>query len=136
VKTQFCNICHQYSFFPSPFVWSRSVIGTWVQSFSSVFSSFPFIFLSVQFSSIYQFSSVQSHLRVEFLYKTDGGYPRDAGVFFHSPWQTLGVPSVLTPIGQLYQSLFLSPIGARTLKIKALFLFAGKNSHDLFFQFL
>ena len=30
-------------------------------------------------------------LRVEFLLKTDSGYPRDAGVFFHSRWQTLGV---------------------------------------------
>jgi len=30
-------------------------------------------------------------LRVKFLLKTDGGYPRDAGVFFHSRWQTLGV---------------------------------------------
>jgi len=43
-------------------------------------------------------------LRVEFLLKTDGGYPRDAGVFSHSRWQTLGVPSALTPIGQLHQS--------------------------------
>jgi len=43
-------------------------------------------------------------LRVEFLLKTDGGYPRDAGVFFYSRWQTLGVPSALTPIGQLHQS--------------------------------
>ena len=31
-------------------------------------------------------------LRVEFSLKTDGGYPREAGVFFHSQWQTLGVP--------------------------------------------
>ena len=29
-------------------------------------------------------------LRVEFLLKTDSGYPRDAGVFFHSRWQTPG----------------------------------------------
>ena len=36
--------------------------------------------------------------------KTDGGYPKDAGVFFHPRWQTLGVPSALTPIGQLHQS--------------------------------
>jgi len=48
----------------------------------------------------------QNCLRVEFLFKTDSGYPRDAGVFFHSRWQTwtLGVPSALTPIGQLHQS--------------------------------
>ena len=32
--------------------------------------------------------------------KTDSGYPRDAGVFFHSRWQTLGFPFALTPIGQ------------------------------------
>jgi len=38
------------------------------------------------------------HLRVKFLLKTDGGYPKDAGVFFRSPWQTLGVLSALTPI--------------------------------------
>ena len=43
-------------------------------------------------------------LRVEFLSKTDNGYPRDAGIFFHSRWQTLGVPFALTPIGQLHQS--------------------------------
>jgi len=41
-------------------------------------------------------------LRVEFLLKTDSGYPRDAGVFFHARWQTLGVPSALTAIGQLH----------------------------------
>jgi len=43
-------------------------------------------------------------LRVEFLLKTDSGYPRDAGVLFHPRWQTLGVPFALTPIGQLRQS--------------------------------
>ena len=46
----------------------------------------------------------KSGLKIEFLLKTDGGYPRDAGIFFHSRWQTLGVPSALTPIGQLHQS--------------------------------
>jgi len=51
------------------------------------------------------FNSRSPHpLGVEFLLKTDGGYPRDAGIFFHSRWQTLGVPSALTPIGQLDQS--------------------------------
>jgi len=43
-------------------------------------------------------------LRVEFLLKTDDGYPRDASVFVHSRWQTLGVPSALIPISQLHQS--------------------------------
>jgi len=38
------------------------------------------------------------HLRVKFLLKTDGGYPRDAGFFFHPQWQILGVLSALTPI--------------------------------------
>ena len=40
--------------------------------------------------------------------KTDNGYPRYAGVFSHARWQfwqTLGVSSTLTPIGQLHQSL-------------------------------
>ena len=32
---------------------------------------------------------------MEFLLKTDGGYPKDAGVFFQSRWQTLGVCFVL-----------------------------------------
>jgi len=49
-------------------------------------------------------SSTSDPLRVEFLLKTDSGYPRDAGIFFHSRWQTLGVPSALTLIGQLHQS--------------------------------
>ena len=42
--------------------------------------------------------------RVKFLLKTDSGYPKDAGVFFHSRWKTLGVPFALIPIGQLHQS--------------------------------
>jgi len=37
--------------------------------------------------------------------KTDSGYPRDLGIFFHLRWQTLGVPFALTTIGQVYQSL-------------------------------
>jgi len=41
-------------------------------------------------------------LRVEFLLKTDSGYPRDAGVFFYSRWQTLGVPFALTSICHLH----------------------------------
>ena len=41
-------------------------------------------------------------LRVEFLLKTDSGYPKDTGV--DKPWQTLGIPSTITPIGQLHQS--------------------------------
>jgi len=43
-------------------------------------------------------------LRVEFLLKTDSGYPRMRKLF-DSPWQTMNIPSALTPIGQLHQSL-------------------------------
>jgi len=32
------------------------------------------------------------------------GIPGMRAFFFHSRWQTLGVPSVLTRIGQLHQS--------------------------------
>jgi len=41
-----------------------------------------------------------SSLRVEFLLKTDSGYPRDAEVTSF----TLSIPFALTPIGQLHQS--------------------------------
>ena len=41
-------------------------------------------------------------LRVEFLLKTDSGYPKDTGV--NKPWQPLRIPSAITPIGQLHQS--------------------------------
>ena len=41
-------------------------------------------------------------MRVEFLLKTDSGYPKDTGV--KKPWQPLGIPSAITPIGQLHQS--------------------------------
>jgi len=34
--------------------------------------------------------------------KTDGGYPKDTGV--NKPWQPLGIPFSVTPIGQLHQS--------------------------------
>ena len=40
-------------------------------------------------------------LRVDFLLKTDSGYPKDTGV--NKPWQPLGIPSAITPIGQLHQ---------------------------------
>ena len=36
--------------------------------------------------------------------KTESGYLRDAEVL-DSPWQTVSIPSALTPIGQLHQSL-------------------------------
>jgi len=36
------------------------------------------------------------------LLKTDSGYPKDTGV--NKPWQPLGIPSAITPIGQLHQS--------------------------------
>jgi len=42
-------------------------------------------------------------LRVEFLLKINSGYP-GMWKLLYSPWQTLGVPSALTPIGQLHQS--------------------------------
>ena len=41
-------------------------------------------------------------LRVDFLLKTDSGYPKDTGV--NKPWQPLRIPSAITPIGQLHQS--------------------------------
>ena len=41
-------------------------------------------------------------LRVEFLLKTDTGYPKDTGL--NKPWQPLGILSAITPIGQLHQS--------------------------------
>jgi len=41
-------------------------------------------------------------LRVEFLLKTDSGYPKDTGV--NKPWQPLGIPFAITPISQLHQS--------------------------------
>jgi hypothetical protein len=41
-------------------------------------------------------------LRVEFLLKTDSGYPKDTGV--NKPWQPLRIPFAITPIGQLHQS--------------------------------
>ena len=41
-------------------------------------------------------------MRVEFLFKTDSGYPKDTGL--DKPWQLLGIPFAITPIGQLYQS--------------------------------
>jgi len=40
-------------------------------------------------------------LRVEFLLKTDSGYPKDTGV--NKPWQPLGIPFAITSIGQLHQ---------------------------------
>jgi len=42
-------------------------------------------------------------VRVEFLLKTDSGYPKDTGV--NKPWQPLGIPFAITPISQLHQSL-------------------------------
>jgi hypothetical protein len=43
-----------------------------------------------------EFSFILS-LRVEFLLKTDSGYPKYAGV--GTPWSTLGIPSAITPLG-------------------------------------
>jgi len=45
---------------------------------------------------------VPKPLRVEFLLKTDSGYPKDTGVI--KPWQPLGIPFAITPISQLHQS--------------------------------
>ena len=42
------------------------------------------------------------YLRVEFLLETDSGYPKDTGV--NKPWQPLGIPFAIAPIGQLHQS--------------------------------
>jgi len=52
-------------------------------------------------------------LRGEFLLKTDSGYPKDAVV--NKPWQPLGIPFAITPIGQLHQSP-PSPIPRRPRK--------------------
>ena len=41
-------------------------------------------------------------VRVEFLLKTDSGYPKDTGV--NKPWPPLGISFAITPIGQLHQS--------------------------------
>ena len=41
-------------------------------------------------------------LRVEFLLKTDSGYSKEMGV--NTPWQTLGIPFAITPLGHLHQS--------------------------------
>jgi len=41
-------------------------------------------------------------LRVEFLLKTDSGYPKDTGV--NKPWQPLRIPFTIIPICQLHQS--------------------------------
>ena len=45
---------------------------------------------------------VYVYLRVEFLLKTDSGYPKDTGV--NKPWQPLRIPFAITPIGQLNKS--------------------------------
>ena len=43
-----------------------------------------------------EFSFILS-LRVEFLLKTDSGYPKYAGV--GTAWSTLGITSAITPLG-------------------------------------
>jgi len=50
-------------------------------------------------------------LRVEFLLKTDSGYLRDTGVFFHSRWQPLRVPFALTPSGLKVEFLLKTDSG-------------------------
>jgi len=51
----------------------------------------------------------QDRLRIEFLLKTDSGYPEDMGV--NKPWQPLGIPFDVTHIGHstffLYKSFFI-----------------------------
>ena len=42
-------------------------------------------------------------LNVEFLLKIDSGFPKDTGIPLLQ-WQPLGIPSAVTPIGQLHQS--------------------------------
>ena len=41
--------------------------------------------------AVYQKTVPICKLRVEFLLKTDSGYPKDTGV--NKPWQPLGIPS-------------------------------------------
>jgi len=76
---------------------------------SSHSPSFPnhtrlFACLLLEFCSIFAFACAVwfSILKVEFLLKTDSGYPKDTGV--NKPWQPLGIPFAITTIGQLYQS--------------------------------
>jgi len=45
-----------------------------------------------------------THPRVSFYWKLIVGIPGMRAFFFHSRWQPMGVPSALTPIGQLHQS--------------------------------
>jgi len=58
------------------------------------------------------FQRLYVSLRVEFLLKTDSGYPKDTGV--NKPWQPLGIPFAITPIGQLL-SFFCSSRGCTCL---------------------
>jgi len=46
---------------------------------------------------------IHFHLRVEFLLKTGSEYSKMRKLL-NSPWQPLGIPFALTPIGQLHQS--------------------------------
>jgi len=50
-------------------------------------------------------------LRVEFLLKTDSGYFKDTGV--NKPWQPLGIPFAITPIGVCYFVLLKPILGNR-----------------------
>jgi len=53
--------------------------------------------------TFFLFLSFFLSLRVEFLLKTNSGYPKEKGEIY-LPWQPLGIPSAITPLRQLHQS--------------------------------
>ena len=53
-------------------------------------------------NNIIQLGIYIQSLRVQFLFKTHSWYPKDTGL--NKPWQPLGIPFAITPIGQLHQS--------------------------------
>jgi len=65
--------------------------------------------------------SVLRGVRVEFLLN-NSGYPTDRGVilFTWQPWESLGIPFAITPLGHLYQSPPL-PIPGDLLKMSPVF---------------
>jgi len=67
----------------------------------TIYFDFSHVFFLSFFLSFLGFEDRMA-LRVEFLLKTDSGYPKDTAV--NKPWQPLGIPSAITPIGQLHQS--------------------------------
>jgi len=66
------------------------------------------------------FTILSSPLRVECLLKTDSGYPKEKGVTLFT-METLGIPSAMTPLSQLYRDQFPpSPIPGEEVLITSL----------------